>query len=166
MKIITAEKVHIPAIQQIAEKSWNVAYRDILSPQQIEYMLDMMYSKTALEEQMLNLNHHFFLIGDGSANDFYGFISYEFNYNNEPKTKIHKLYMLPGKQGAGSGKLLIDAVASEAKAQNNNVIGLNMNRKNNAHGFYARVGFEIVKTEDIDIGNGYLMEDYVLEKKI
>jgi len=43
---------------------------------------------------------------------------------------------------------------------------LNVNRNNNAKVFYEKIGFAVIKEEDIDIGNGYLMNDYVMEKKV
>jgi ribosomal protein S18 acetylase RimI-like enzyme len=43
---------------------------------------------------------------------------------------------------------------------------LNVNRNNPTKGFYEKLGFTVIKEEDIDIGNGYFMNDYVMEKKV
>lgn len=166
MEIIQGNTSHIPTIQDIAIKSWRITYADILSPEQRKYMIEMMYSTTALNKQITEQNHHFLLIKDESSSDYQGFISYEFNYKNQPKTKIHKLYLLPECKGKGMGRILINKVIALAQSADNNFLSLNMNRDNKSLGFYKQMGFEIVKEEDNDIGNGYLMEDYIFEKKI
>lgn len=165
MKFTTGKPEHISVIQDIAQKTWGDTYGHILTENQIEYMLDMMYSACSLEEQMNVLHHHFLLAKREDSDDFEGFVSFELNYI-EGKTKIHKLYVLPQTHGTGMGRALIDKVAEMAKANDNISILLNMNRFNKTMGFYKHMGFNIIREEDIDIGNGFLMEDYVFEKML
>jgi ribosomal protein S18 acetylase RimI-like enzyme len=94
------------------------------------------------------------------------FASYEFNYKGEPKTKIHKIYILPETQGKGIGKKLLDYIVEKAKENRNTILSLNVNRYNSAYEFYVKIGFEKKGEEDINIGNGYLMEDYIMEKQL
>jgi ribosomal protein S18 acetylase RimI-like enzyme len=74
--------------------------------------------------------------------------------------------VLPECQGTGAGKILMDEVIKRTADAGNKSLLLNVNRDNPALGFYKKKGFEIIKTEDIDIGNGYFMNDYVMELKI
>jgi ribosomal protein S18 acetylase RimI-like enzyme len=74
--------------------------------------------------------------------------------------------VLPSEQGKGLGKLLIDKAIEIAIAQNQKAIFLNVNKYNKARFFYEKLGFTIVKDEVIDIGNGYVMDDYVMEVAI
>jgi ribosomal protein S18 acetylase RimI-like enzyme len=76
------------------------------------------------------------------------------------------LYVIPESQGLGVGKQLIEK--SKEVALNNGLksVVLNVNRFNNAVDFYKRLDFIVVKEEDIEIGNGYLMEDYVMSLTI
>ena len=152
------------AIQDIAGKTWPVTYGAILSSEQIQYMFSMMYDLEALKNQAETKNHHF-IIAEEEGN-FLGFASYEFDYHNEPKAKIHKIYILPETQGSGIGKKLIHYIAEKAKASQQQFLSLNVNRFNDALHFYAKIGFEKVGEEDINIGNGYVMEDYIMEKKL
>lgn len=152
------------AIQDIAGKTWPITYGPILSSEQIQYMFSMMYDLEALKNQAEAKNHHF-IIAEEEGN-FLGFASYEFDYLHESKTKIHKIYILPETQGKGIGKKLIYYISDQAKKHNQNFLSLNVNRFNEAIHFYTKIGFEKVGEEDIKIGNGYLMEDYILEKKI
>ncbi|MNQ75341.1 putative acetyltransferase [compost metagenome] len=71
---------------------------------------------------------------------------------------------MPETQGKGIGKKVIDEIAELALDNNSTSLILNVNRFNTALGFYKKIGFEIVDEVNIDIGKGYLMEDYVMKK--
>lgn len=163
MRIVEATKEEIFIIKSLSDRIWPLTFRDILTQEQIAYMMEMMYSKASLEKQMSE-GHHYVLIEDDG--EYLGYLSYELNYKGSSITKIHKIYILPSLQGKGLGRYFIEEVSKIAEANNNNELSLNVNRYNKAIDFYKRVGFDIVDTEDIDIGNGFLMEDYVMNRKI
>lgn len=163
MQIVEAPKDYIFVIRSLADRIWPHTFRDILSEKQIVYMMDMMYSVGSLEQQMDNGHHYLLLEEDG---EYLGYLSYELNYKNSDLTKIHKIYILPSLQGKGLGRFFINAVKVIAMQNNNAGLSLNVNRYNKAIEFYTRVGFEIVGSEDIDIGDGFLMEDYIMNLKI
>lgn len=152
------------SIRTIAKEVWPIAYGAILSREQLDYMMEMMYSVPSLQKQSGEKGNHFIL---ATENDIpVGFAAYEFNYNKKPKTKIHKIYILPNQQGKGIGKELIDFIINKAKERHQKTLILNVNKKNIAIRFYERIGFTISFEEVIDIGNGYVMDDYVMEKSI
>ncbi|GAB2541878.1 GNAT family N-acetyltransferase [Spirosoma aerophilum] len=162
--ITEATEPDFPIIRDIAYQTWPSTFGEILSAEQIEYMLNMMYSMDALKAQVNEKNHVFLLAQDSDSGVYLGFISYEFDYNGQSKTKIHKIYLLPASQGKGVGRLLIDQVAGLASAHGNTTLSLNVNKFNKAIQFYERMGFSTVNTETIDIGNGFIMDDNVMEK--
>lgn len=163
MQVFIADKSQLHIVRDLAYKIWPVAYEEILSEAQLDYMLENFYALSALEKQMDS--RHVFLLAE--ENDvFYGFASYEVNCNATGKTKLHKIYVLPQTQGKGLGKLLLSEVEKAALGAGNSHVFLNVNRYNNAQEFYKRLGFEIIHQEDIEIGNGYLMEDFVMEKPL
>ena len=150
-------------IRSIAHTTWPVTYGEILSKEQLDYMLDKMYSDATLLEN-LNKGHHFILINKDSV--CLGFASFEHRYLNEKCTRLHKIYLLPETQGKGMGKMLLEQITALAKENQSEIISLNVNRFNKAHAFYKKMGFQVVAEEDLAIGNGYLMEDYKMELKI
>ncbi len=160
MKLVKANSEHIPIIIELTKKIWPVAYGEILSKSQLDYMIDKFYNETALSE-LIQKGHVFYLAQDD--NDKYvGFVSYEIN--SEPnKTKIHKIYVLPETQGTGLGRQFFELVKEKAIENNQSNIFLNVNKQNHAINFYTKLGFAKVKDEVIDIGNGYVMDDYVME---
>ena len=152
------------SIRAIAAAVWPIAYGAILSKEQLDYMMEMMYSVSALQEQANENNHHFIVATDDEIP--VGFASFEFNCNETSKTKIHKIYILSKQQHKGIGKLLIDYITNEAAQNKQSGLLLNVNKNNVAQHFYKKLGFSVFYEEVIAIGNGYVMDDYVMEKSI
>lgn len=165
MIIITAATINdIKQIQNIVNITWPITYGEILSKEQLDYMLNLFYSTEALSEQYNKKIQLFYMIDEDETN--IGFIGIEHNYNGEAITKIHKIYLLPETQGKGIGKKVVDEIEKLALENNSKALLLNVNRFNSALGFYKKIGFEVKEEVDIEIGNSYLMEDYVMEKKL
>lgn len=161
--IRTATTNDIPVIQMLAHKIWPDAYAEILKPDQLAYMLDFIYSPASLQRQMNEQQHQFLLTHIGE--EPVGFAAY--SKIAEPGTyKLHKLYVRTDIQGKGLGKALLDTVISDVKKLNGTHLHLNVNRFNKARFFYEKLGFQIIREEDVDIGNGYFMIDYVMEKPL
>ena len=160
MNLIKANTEHIPIVIDLTKKIWPVAYGEILSKAQLDYMIDKFYNETALID-LMQKGHVFYLAQDNNDN-YLGFVSYEIN--SEPnKTKIHKIYVLPETQGTGLGKQFFELVKQKANENHQKAIFLNVNKYNKAIHFYTKLGFIKVKDEVIDIGEGYVMDDYVME---
>ncbi|HEY0040237.1 MAG TPA: GNAT family N-acetyltransferase, partial [Flavisolibacter sp.] len=73
---------------------------------------------------------------------------------------------LPNQQGRGTGRFTIEQVIEEIKPRGATALRLNVNKHNKAKSFYERLGFTVISDVKIDIGNGYVMDDYVMEKKL
>nr|WP_294777817.1 GNAT family N-acetyltransferase [uncultured Flavobacterium sp.] len=157
-------EINFTDVRAIAQEVWPKTYGAILSQAQLDYMMDMMYSVDSLQLQANEKKHHFILAKENNVT--VGFASYELNCNQTSKTKIHKIYILSTQQGKGIGKILLDFIAKEAQKHHNTALFLNVNKYNPAQYFYKKLGFEITEEEVIDIGQGYVMDDYVMEKSI
>lgn len=159
--IVCATVDEVPAIQEVAEVTWPHTFAQILTPAQIRYMLDWMYNAEILTKTIQAPNQSFWLFRENGKT--FGFAGIEHKYKGEEITKLHKIYVLPSAQGKQVGKQLLDHVISEAKAAGSRSLQLNVNKYNNATGFYERFGFKVIAEEVIDIGNGYVMDDYIME---
>ena len=80
--------------------------------------------------------------------------------------KLHKLYVLPEMHGKGVGKVLVNEVMNQIRDLGGKSIELNVNRNNKAADFYKSAGFAIKEAVNLDIGEGYFMNDYVMEKAL
>ncbi len=155
-----ATAADLPTIEAIARHTWPVTYGNILSPAQLEYMLQLFYAPDALHRQMAG--GQTFLLLD--APEPVGFAAA--GPICDQIWKLHKLYVLPSEQGTGYGARLLDGVLALAQQAEAQTLTLNVNRHNPAQGFYQRQGFKTVAEEDIAIGGGFFMNDYILEKEL
>lgn len=156
------EESNLYQIQTLAQEVWPNTFKEILSTSQIAYMMDMMYSEASLKKQLAK-GCEFLIQQKDHCNT--GFIAIETFNNNPQTTKIHKIYLLKKYQHQGLGKLLLKKAETIAKANGSIQLQLNVNRFNtNAIAFYKKEGFTITDEEDIAIGNGFLMEDFVMTK--
>ncbi|GAA4450542.1 GNAT family N-acetyltransferase [Nibrella saemangeumensis] len=153
----------IPAIIRMQEQTWEPTYREILSREQIDYMFDRMYSDSSLKEQMTQLGHTFVVAEEDSV--VLGFASFNRIDATKQVYKLQKIYVLPGTQGSGVGRLLLDEVESQCRERGGQTLWLNVNRYNRAITFYKRQGFSVLREEDIPVGP-YWMNDYLMEKAL
>lgn len=151
----------IPHIQRIAVTTWPVSYGEILSHDQLVYMLQKLYNTQSLTKQIAG-EHHFYLalVNDAPI----GFAS--FTHERDVASKLQKLYVLPTFQKKGAGKKLLQTVENIVRRMKGEILLLNVNRFNPAKTFYEKHGFKIIREEDVDIGSGYFMNDYVMEKSL
>jgi GNAT superfamily N-acetyltransferase len=162
MIIRKATDSDIQAISELAEKIWWPSYRNIISDEQISFMLNDMYSSESLREQM-NSGIEFLIVErDKLPLAFAGFS--ETDTKNQV-FKLHKLYVLPTEQGRGTGRKLIEHVSSLAKAKGGKILELNVNRGNPAHHFYRKIGFDIYQTVDISYHH-FILNDYIMRKDL
>lgn len=161
IRLLTSREMNI--VQVLAHATWPDTFKEILSSEQITYMLDWMYNLETLAKQVDN-GHTFYVYFENEIP--LGFIGIELHHPTAEALKIHKLYVLPNTQGKGIGKQLITKAIEIAKANGINELILNVNRFNKAVEFYKNLGFTIAYEENIDIGNGYLMEDFVMKYAI
>ena len=158
--IIKATATDISTIQNLAKESWNSAYANILEQEQIDYMLYLMYSESTLKTHFENPNYHYYLIQEDEV--FLGFIGFEF-HNERETTKLHRIYFLKEAQGKGLGKKALEFVKTETQKSGDKRLTLTVNKNNNAKNFYESQGFKVYDEAIFDIGNGYVMDDYLME---
>ena len=159
--IRVADERDVYLIQEIANKVWPLTYNSIVPAGQVEYMLQLIYNPDSLKDQM-NRHHQFLILEQGKRP--IGFASYS---AIEPGLyKLHKLYVLTELQGKGAGKFLLDQVINNIRHENAEKLFLTVNRNNNAKIFYEKQGFKVIREEKADIGNGYFMDDYIMELKL
>jgi diamine N-acetyltransferase len=160
-EIRKASLADIPLIRQLCFQVWPQTYASIITAEQIDYMLDMMYSEASLEKQ-INDGAQFIFVYDETGP--VGFASYQ---EIKPSVfKLHKLYVLPSQQGKGTGRYMIDHIIAEIKSAGATALQLQVNRRNKARNFYEKLGFSVIEECDFDIGNGWVMDDYVMERPI
>jgi GNAT superfamily N-acetyltransferase len=152
----------ISLINGIASVVWPATYSDMMSGEQLNYMFDMMYSPDSIRTQMTEKKHNYFILFDDNAAK--GYLSVHTVENTI--LYIEKIYVLPTVQGKGYGAMLINQAEKFAETLSLNSLRLNVNRDNHSRYFYEHLGFEIISRRDLDIGHGFYMNDYIMEKHL
>lgn len=165
VQIRKAEADDLQSIHDMAQVVFRNTYKEILSPDQMEYMMEMMYSLPNLRKQ-LEEGHHYYIAQDGDNR--LGYVSLQHEGADEDGTEVfhlHKIYVMPDAQGQGVGKILFDTAIDHAKliaAGRKARIELNVNRYNKAVDFYRHIGMRVLLEEDFPIGNGFYKTDYIM----
>lgn len=159
LSVKKATVIDIPLIRQLTFAVWPQTYNAIISKEQIDYMLEMMYNPATLQKQMEEDGCTFIIVYDDKEPVAFA----SFNETEPQLWKLNKIYILSTQQGKGIGKFIINYIVAEIKAKQAKALQLQVNRENKAKDFYEKIGFKIIKTANFDIGNGYFMNDYVME---
>ena len=153
-----ADVEDIPLIRELTFAIWPQTYSSLISKEQVDYMLQMMYSPASLQQQMKDGSTFIIVYEDTLP---VGFAAYK---PIDPLTwKLDKIYILSSQQCKGTGKFIINFIVDEIKNKHAKALQLQVNRENKAKDFYEKLGFKIIQTANFDIGNGYFMNDYVME---
>lgn len=162
IQIRKAKKTELPIIRQLALNIWPATYSSILSQEQLSYMLDLLYSDAALLKDYYKQGYYFFILSIEGKDAGYAGLELQ----DEETAHLHKIYLSTDYQGKGLGKKLVLFIIDFSKNAGVKTLTLNVNRHNKALQFYQAVGFEIIKEVDIEIGNGYFMNDYLMKKEL
>ncbi len=162
-ELIEATQNDTALISRLGHEIWRQVYPPIIGEEQVEYMLESMYNTEALNHQITQQGHLFFIAYlDGEA---IGFVSCSYHHGVEHnRTRIHKLYLYPSVQGKGLGAKMVNHIEALSKEQGDTALELNVNKYNPALHFYQKTGFAIESEVVLDIGKGYVMDDYVMVK--
>ena len=167
MEIRKAQHHELNILEKLARAIWPSTYSDIISAAQIEFMLSWMYAEQTLQAQF-DQGHEFYILS--SQNSDLGFLALEWIPSakdlEQQTLKINKLYILSQQQNKGFGKALIQKAIQRASETSVAEINLQVNKANKAKDFYAHIGFQIKEEAVFDIGNGFVMDDYIMSYKL
>jgi diamine N-acetyltransferase len=152
----------IPLVQNLAQSIWREAFKKMLSAQQMAFMLDKMYSSETIKQE-LALGYCWDLIQLDQTSR--GYMSY---YVLDDSTiKLSKIYIRKGYRGKGVLENALERVSEFARAHKRTSLLLTVN-KNNARAIkaYTKNNFEIVDGIILEIGNGFVMDDYIMKKPL
>lgn len=157
IQLIPATTSDISIINALATEIWNDYYVPFIGQKQVDYMLNKMYNAESLIEQMEIKNHKFFLIKNNS--DSIGFVS----VSNEMKNDwfLNKFYVQQNLSAKGVGTETFNTLKQIILPEK---VTLTVNRQNyKSINFYFKIGFKIKSVADFDIGDGYFMNDFIME---
>jgi ribosomal protein S18 acetylase RimI-like enzyme len=152
----------VPAIAQLAREIWQATYPGIITQEQIDFMLEQRYGHERLYDDLEDLHKWLFQAFQEGRR-----VGFAFSEISKGEFKLDKLYIHPDVQRRGVGGLLIEHVAELARKQGYPCVILQVNKRNEkAVNSYMKYGFSVRASTVEDIGHGYVMDDFVMEKKL
>lgn len=153
---ISLQEVTLAQVEElsaVAYEVWRESYAGIVPREQVEYMLDKFQSPAALMEQIQAGYHYYFLIYNGKISGYAGI-------RQDPDCLfLSKLYVLADFRERGIASYAVQEIAKMGRP-----IRLTVNRGNQrAISAYKKIGFIAVKEQQADIGDGFVMDDYIME---
>jgi diamine N-acetyltransferase len=153
----------IPVLRDLGQRIWRACYLSIISREQIEFMLEWMYSEEQIAAEMERGVTWEVIEREGETAA--GFLS--FHLENDGRVKLNKLYVLPELQGGGVGTRALEHVMRRARELGGRAVWMQVNKRNHrAVGVYQKAGFRIAQEAVFDIGHGFIMDDYLMEKEV
>lgn len=147
-----------PAIARLADEIWHEYFPFLLSEAQIDYMLQRFLSVSAMQEQSKEGYRYFGIFADGALQGFVALCKHG------KRMFLSKLYLRATVRGKGYGTQAMQFVTQYAKSQGCTCVYLTCNRHNTPSlERYYHLGFRKIASEVTDIGNGFCMDDDILE---
>ena len=152
----------IDAVGALARTVWQATYLALISQEQIDFMLAGRYAADSIRTQVNDPRHAWWV-----AQQHNTLVGFAHAVIEGADCKLDKLYVHPDRQRQGIGRALLDAVRDWAHAQGARRLWLQVNRGNTqAISAYENHGFRIVESRVFDIGNGFVMDDHVMERPL
>ncbi|MBE0619998.1 MAG: GNAT family N-acetyltransferase [Burkholderiales bacterium] len=162
LRIVPLAEGDIAAVIELAGVIWRSHYPGIISMEQIDYMLGQRYTPAVIRAQLHSGSAWWDLAFVGAR--LLGFAQYELHGN---AMKLDKLYLHPDVQRLGYGGRMLAHIEDQARRRGAGAVRLNVNKHNlKSIAAYRKHGYEVIEEVVADIGAGYVMDDYVMEKKL
>ena len=164
MIVKVSERDALRKIENLATVTWHEHYGKLLTYGQIEYMLKKFLTVDAMARQMEHDNYTYYLITDDSTSAPIGFMALQ---ESPGSLFLSKIYLLKEFRGKGYGSQGFDFANKIAEEKGVEKVWLTVNKHNTgSYEIYLKRGYKVVKEEVTDIGEGYVMDDYIMELKL
>jgi GNAT superfamily N-acetyltransferase len=149
-------------IARMAREVWNEYYVPLIGQAQVDYMVAKFQSAEAMQSQ-IDSGYEYFHIQQSGGNVGYTAIRHD---SADARVFISKLYLLAAYRRSGAGRQILALVECMARERGATRLWLTVNKGNPSVQAYERLGFRIVEALVMDIGHGYVMDDYKMEKAV
>lgn len=154
--------IDIGILSKTAKEIWNEYFPFLLSQDQIDYMLDKFLSYDVLIEQMQEGYEYYLALDDDNAIEGFFVIHPE-----KDKLFLSKMYLSKDYRNKGASTPMFDFIENRAQELGLNKIYLTVNKYNKQPmNVYRHRGFEVVDSVVTDIGEGFVMDDFIMEKTL
>lgn len=150
----------LATVERLAREIWYEYYVSLIGREQVDYMVDRFQTAAAMRTQIAE-GYEYFLLE--RARESVGYLAVQ-PRPTEEALFLSKLYLLASLRGTGAGRRALRFVEQLARSHALNRIYLTVNKGNPSRFVYERLGYATVAELVIDIGGGFVMDDYRMEK--
>lgn len=160
-KVCIEDKKGIKTLSELASKIIKLHFDPIIGSEQNDYMIKKFQSVKSITEQIVSGYNYYFVLDNKIIIGFLAF------YPKDNKMYLSKFYLDSKYRGKGFAGKMFKFIKDETIKNNLSKIFLHINKNNiKVIQIYEHFGFKKVREEKTDIGNNYVMDDFVLEYKI
>lgn len=150
----------LAVVADLAREIWYEYYVSLIGCAQVDYMVSKFQSTEAMAQQLREGYEYFLAQKDGKS---IGYCALQ----AEPQSLfLSKLYLLRDARGAGTGRVCMEFIEQLARRRGLKLLWLTVNKGNPAVKAYERLGFRIAADLVMDIGGGFVMDDFRMEKSL
>lgn len=152
---------NIEELCTLADGIWHEHFTPIIGGAQVEYMVEKFQSVPAVTEQLRQGYEYFLLLLEGRA------VGYTGIHAENGELFLSKLYLRKENRGKGYARQAMNFLEELCRRRGLSKIWLTVNRHNgNTIAAYRAMGLTIVREQKADIGGGFFMDDYIMEKPV
>ena len=156
------EKAELEVLVVLIREIWREYYTPLIGAAQVEYMLEKFQSVDAITRQITDENFRYYgVFCDGELAGYYAV-----KPSGNDRVFLSKLYVAARFRGCGLGKAMLQHLTDTALASGGKTIWLTVNKHNRSIDIYRNLGFVITEEIVTDIGNGFVMDDFVMVKRL
>jgi len=157
-------------LRELAGTIWRQHYTAIISAAQVEFMLESRFSDDALRVQLQAAESWLEVLRASGAP--VGYCAYELanlvgDGSQAAGMKLAQLYVRSSQRRQGLGRAMLHHVEHRSRELGREELWLQVNKRNTASiAFYRAAGFDIVREAVLEIGGGFVMDDYLMAKRV
>ena len=154
----------IEAVAVLADEIWNEHFPSIIGQEQVDYMLAEIQSAPAITRQIREQGYEYYLVFDeGERAGYFALVPDA----EGSSMQLSKIYLKRSVRGRGLGRALLEQVEKDCASRGIRELWLTVNKDNaESIAFYERMGFDTVGAKVMDIGHGFIMDDYKMTKQL
>ena len=160
--IAVSQPAQVASLARMAREVWNEHYVPLIGRAQVDYMVAKFQSREAIQSQ-IDAGYEYFEIHQADHCVGYAAIRHDVT---EARLFISKLYVLAAHRKSGAGRQTLALIERVARERGVTHLWLTVNKGNPSVGAYQRLGFSIVDKMVVDIGGGFVMDDYKMERAV
>lgn len=159
LEIIKVKNSEIPELAALAKEIWNQHFPPIIGQEQVDYMVEKFQSEKAMTEQIEKGYEYYFIQSDGENAGYFGI-----EPQDDGSLFLSKLYIKISHRKKGYARQAFEYIKEICRLRGLKSVWLTVNKHNdNTIAVYKKFGMEVIRSQVCDIGNGFVMDDYVFE---